>query len=385
MVARSCASILLALVLAACGAGTPTTAPTSAGATAAVTAAPPFAPPTAEPTAAPDVARLYAAKGRQLTSGTLQYSGTLQDPSPWAAGPLSGTAEWDAATNQTLVSTTGPEATMSVETLIAGGKTYLRRNGGPWVAAPSGVASPLVTQLQATLAVTFTDTGTEVRNGQTLHKLSPTTTVAFDPATLIPDAAPIAGGTTTLTVYAAEDGSAVLATVAVAFAGNQLNAEFTFASLGTGGPLTAPAADDVWPTFTSTRWDASIAHPKGWKYEKGSDYDAWLSSGFPFFSFGRDSVSADAQAEATKEFNRQKSFYGGSKGTMADAVLDGVAGHFIKVTGHDSYYGANVVVYEVIAQVGKKLYWIFWESKQGNEAKDLATFQDIVSTFRFVP
>jgi hypothetical protein len=378
MVVRRGALVAAALLVAACGSSSPTASPPSAPPSGAATVTPTVAPPTTTPTAAPDVAARFAASGDQLASGRLTYTGTLTtgtDPTP-----ISGSATWDSSTNDTAISAgvDGP-GLLSVETLRSG-STWRRRNGGPWVKAAAGDLSPLVSQLQSAAKLQFSDTSAGAAG---LHTLKPTTPAAFDAGTFIPDSAPIESSTVDFALLVDEQGALKGATLALAFGASNATVEITFEPLGSGEGVVAPAAGDIWPLFTSGRWDASIAHPKGWTYEKGSDYDAWLSSGFPYFSFGRDAVSADADAEARKEFNYQKDYFNG-KGTMVDAVLDGVPGHLITVKGRDLYYSANVVVYEVIAQVGKRLYWIFWESKQGNEAADLEKFQDIVSTFSFV-
>lgn len=380
MVARSFASIPLALLLAACGASAPSNVPSTSGPTGAQSSVPSVTlAPTAEPTAAPDVAALFATAADQLASGRLTYTGDYDDGT--ASTPISGLASWDTATNQTRIQSgvDGPALT-SVETLRVD-STWRRRNDGPWVKVASAAASPLVAQLQAAAKLPFTDTGTDAAGN---HTLTPNTAVEFEPATFLPGAAAVDGEAVAFVFVVDGQGHAVKAILQLTFGAAKVDVEIAFADLGAGSPAAAPAADDVWAVFTSSRWDASIAHPKGWKYEKGSDYDAWLAPKFDFFSFGRDAVSADADKEATKEFNLQKGYFNG-KGTMVDFVLDGVAGHLITVKGRDSYYSANVVVYEVIAQVGKKLYWIYWESKQGDEDADLATFLDIVSTFSFVP
>jgi hypothetical protein len=382
MIIRRGVPIAAALLLAACGSSSPTAIPPTAAPTILATPGATAVSPTAAATAAPDIAALFAASIASLGSGALEYSG--QAALDGAAATLAGDATWTDTTNQTRVASTAGDIDVSVETLVTGGKAFLRRNDGPWVKAESAATSTLVRQVQAAAALAYTDQGVETKDGAALHKLVPTTAAAFDPATFLPAHPAVQDAQVTLAFYADDTGAAALATIGFTFGGSSVDVELRFSSLGAGTAAAAPASGDVWAVFTSTRWGASIGHPKGWTYEKGSDYDAWLSSGFPFFSFGRDAVSADADAEAAKELNLQKSFFGGSS-SMVDAVLDGVPGHLITVKGHDSYYNANVVVYEVIAQVGKRMYWIYWESKRGNEAADLQMFEDIVSTFSFVP
>lgn len=67
--------------------------------------------------------------------------------------------------------------------------------------------------------------------------------------------------------------------------------------------------------------------------------------------------------------------------TNEAATLGGVKARVLALGGTNA--GVKVTTYEVIAVKGKYVYALVWFSKAGDEAAALATFTQMVSSFKF--
>jgi hypothetical protein len=381
------AAVLLSLVLGACQTSpqpSPTSAP-SAGAPGPTAAA--VAPTqTADP---PNVAALFSAAASKLTNATYTFTGTATIG--LVQSTISGTATVNGPDSlQALTTTVGGVETTTHATQTAG-KRYVDGAGLPWLEAPgTATAHNLGAELLRAAGATVTDAGVEDHAGAQLHRLVTAQAAQFAPIAIVPGAADAEEATATITFYATDTGAPAAATIAATWTQPQgkdtvdasLTVDVQISQLGIQLPITVP--EHVWTVFKSSRWHYSLAYPDDYAYSKDKVGDYFDGPVFGGAYAGRTSalgfgLNAIAKGEASY---LKKAF--AAKSVKNDAFkVGGVQARLLTLTGYNKSLKSKVTLYEAVAVKGGNVYVIGWVAKPGNEAAELATFKELVATFKF--
>jgi hypothetical protein len=375
------AAIIISALLAGCQPA-PSTAPANSDGAVPTDAA------VVSPSPGIDVVPLFAAAIKAMSSGVVAIDGTA------VVGPvqvtIAGTSTFDGPDSKGEITTTVAGVSSVVETVKVAGSAYSKTGDGPWLAVttPSG-DSDFNTALKNSAASSFTDNGTQTRDGQVVHELVASDSSSFDPKAFLGSATGVTnvGGTTTF--YCAEDGTPVGATIEVTWtqaAGTQtlngsMTMEMKFSALGTAQTIRAP--DVVWKPFTSTRWAFSLAYPPDYDHDSDKNYDYFIGPGTTFMTASRAknlgyTLNVIAKGEATQ----LKRLLGAKTVSNTAITVSGLTGRLLSGTGTNKDLGGKVVVHEAIVVKGKFVYYVAWFSAVGNEAADLATFMQTVATFK---
>ena len=380
MTARSIGAILitLAIVLGGCSPSAPASAP---AATVTPTPSPAVLAPSATP--GPDVAALLADRYAAVTSGELTLEGTL------VIGTTQATFRGASRSNgpdeaSTLTMIVGGRASTEQRVRLAGTR-YVQRGNGPWLLdtnAPSG--SDLEGALKAALkAAKDLDAG---KLGAANHRVV-AANQPFDPANF-GFTAPSAKGTATYSFLAKADGTPVSVIIAATWrqpSGEQtvdasLDLTLTFGRLNTKPAIAAPTP--VWQAFVSDRWAYSVAYPSDYDYSKDKEADYFLAPSFGLVSVARvDSAGYTLNEFAQAALAESKKALNAKTATNQAATLGGVKARLLTVGGTNA--GVKVTTFEVLAVKGKYVYDMVWFSEAGDEAAALATFTQMMSTFKF--
>ena len=374
------------LVVGACQTA-PAPTPTGAAATtaAAATVVPTVLP---SPTAPPDVAKLFAAQTDSLKSGEISFEGSATIG--LVQFTMSGTTTFSGIDSAGKTTTTLAGVAATTEAVQVAGKRYVKTGTGPWLEAPVVTATDLQTQLSTSAKGALTDSGTEQRDGQEVHKLVPSAASTFDPAALLSTIAGASNVKAELAFYALEDGTPVGSSIDVTWTqavgattvNGSISFDIRFSRLGTPQTIRVPAG--VWVPFTSSRYHFSIAYPADWSTYKAKGVDEFDAPVFTYVlgtrgkSFGF-TLNAIAKSEATSI----KKFVSGKTSTNDATVMGGLTARIVSSTGTAKTLKKKVVAYEAIVVKGSYVYYLLWVSEAGNEAADLATFKQIVGTFAF--
>ena len=373
-------AFVLVLFLGGCAAATPSTAPvaTVGPSTTASVAAP-------TPTAGPDVAKLLAEQYGMVTSGATTMTGSLVIGNVRAT--FSGTGLFNGPdSTQTLTTTVGGTGSTRQTATVAGAR-YVRAGDGPWLADTSSSSGDrLRTALEDALDVAHDlDAGVV---GSANHRIEAADR-PFDPVTM-GFAAAATGGTATYTFEAKPDGTPV--SVAIAATWRQtgdgapidaaLDLTLTFSDLGSRPRISAP--DDVWERFRSARWAYQVARPSDFDLTSDDDYDLLIGPNERFVSMARASTGGDGlNLLARGEVALLKDMLGTKAVTNVGITLGGLNARLLSATGTNKELGGRVVIHEAIAVQGKFWYSFVWVSTVGNEAADLTTFRQLLSTVCF--
>jgi hypothetical protein len=374
------------LIVAGCQSAQPTAGPTSAATGAPPSVAASTAP---SPSAAANVAPLFVEAMKGLSSGVVDLDGSA------TVGPIkvtiSGTSTFDGPDNQGTLTTTVGGVSSVVETVLVAGKSYSKTGDGPWLPAATRSGGDLTGSLKNSAAGSFTDQGTESRNGATVHKLVASSGSAFDPSVFLASATGVSNVSGTTTFYCADDGTPAGATIQLTWtqtAGTQsldasMTFEINFSSLGTAQSIRAPEA--VWQRFDVAKKGYSIAYPPGYDHTAKQGYDYFVAPESSFYFASRiDTQGLSLNLIARSETSSAKSLLNTKTVTNTATTMGGVAGRLLSAKGTSADLGGKVVFYEAIVVKGKFAYFVAWVSKQGNEAADLATFRQVIATFRFL-
>ena len=379
--------LALATALVVACQNTPTVAPSPGGSTTPSAAPPSTAPSPSE--AAVDVAPLFVEALKHLDSGIVEIEGTA------TVGPIkvdvSGTTTFDGPDNKGKVtSTVGGVATVS-ETVKVAGQAYAKSGDGPWLAVAASSGKDLSSSLKNASASSFTDKGTTTRNGATVHQLEGTGSAAFDPSVFLSSATGISNVHGTTTFYCKDDGTPVGATIDLTYTqtiGGQaldaaLNFEITFSSIGSSQTIRAPEV--VWKRFNVEKRGYSVAYPPNYDHTARQAFDYFVGPNDSFFFGSRVATQGYTLNIITKsEISSAKTSLKAKAVSNEDVVVGGIPGRLLKATGSSADLGGKVVFYEAIVVKGKYAYFIAWVSHVGNEAEDLATFMQVLSTFQFL-
>lgn len=374
------------LAVAACqSAPAPTPSP---GGTAAATPEPTAAAPTA--TAAPvDVSALFTEKWKAVDSGVFTFEATVRSGLVQVA--MSGNSTFDGPDSRTRISTTVGGVRVDTETVQVAGKRYMQTGSGPWLEVPvTSSSNDLGSQIATAAKGGLKDVGTEQRNGETVHRLEPTTS-SFDPSALLgASAAAVQDMAIEMAFFAAEDGTPKAATIEATWkqkVGEQLtdgSMEFglTFSRLGSDQTIRAP--EDVWKAFTSSRYHFRIAHPAEWTYFKAKGADELDAPYYAYVLASRGKAQGFSLNQwAKNEVAAIKAFVSTSSVSNEGRTLGGVQARILSGTGKAKDLGKKVVLYEAVAVKGGFVYFVIWVSEVGHEAEDLALFQQMLGTFAY--
>lgn len=378
-------ALVVSLAAVACGT-TPAVSEAPSTSAAVATAAPTIVP-TPIPTAPPDVAALFAAQADSLKSGVLTVEGTATVGSVQLT--MSGTSRYSGIDNDSRLITTVAGVATEVASVEVAGKRYEKKGDGPWLETAVSTGPGLASSLRTIAKGALTDTGTVQRNGQTVHKLVPNSSAAFDPASLLGSTAGATNMAAKPTLYAAEDGAPAGASIEATW--TQASGETTvqvsmsidikFSSLGSAQTIRVP--DHVWIPFTSTRYGSSLAYPDDFEYEKDKDYDWFWAPTFGGMSLARAASGGySLTAWGKSMLDLWKKELRNDTSSNESYTLAGVKARLLTISGKDDN-DDKVVVYSLVAIKGKYAYVIEWYGLAGNEAADLATFKQVLSTFAF--
>lgn len=373
------------LTIAACQ----STPPATSAPTATAGAASPAATVAPSPTESADVVALFAAKAGSFKSGVMKFTGSATVG--LTEVKLSGNTTFSGFDNSSQVSATVAGVEVQSETVQVVGKRYSRTGTGPWLEIPiTNTSGDLSTQIGSAAKGSLKDEGTEDRNGQTVHKLVPSSTGAFDPSALLSGVTGAQDMHVDLAFYVTGDGTPVAASITAtwtqkvgeqSYAGS-LEFELTFSSLGQ--PQTIRIPEDVWVKFTSSRYHFAIAHPDDWTFFKAKGADELDAPTYAYVLASRQkSLGYTLNQWAKNEAASLKSFLGGKSISNEATTLGGVQARFLSGSGKAKQLGKTVVVYEVVAVKGGFEYFIVWVSQVGKADADKATFLQILSTWAY--
>ena len=385
---RACVIALVAILGVSACQSAPAATPTAGATTAAAT---PEASADASPSAPPvDVVALFTEKTKSFDSGVMTMQGTA------TVGliqiRLTGSVTFSGPDNRTRVTSTVGGVDVDGETIQVAGKRYSKTGDGPWLEVPiaagsSGLSSQLATSAKSSLK----DEGTVERHGDTVHKLVPASTDAFDPSSLLSSVSGARDMHLDLAFYVADDGTPVGATITASWtqdvngqaANGSLDFDLTFSHLGQAQTIRIPP--DVWPVFSSARYHFTIAHPADWTFFKAKGADELDAPYYAYIIASRQKAEGGNLNQWAKgQVTGLKSFLGGKPVSNEDATIGGVSARFLSGTGKARDLGGkNVVAYEAVALKGGFVYFVLWVSEVGNEAGDRALFEQMLSTFKF--
>jgi hypothetical protein len=381
--------IALATVVAIAGCqsapqATPTSAPSSPAPSPEITAAAPS--PTVEPV---DVVKAFTAKAGDFGSGVITLTGTA------TVGliqvKLSGTSAFSGPDSQSLMTTTVGGIESKSETIQAAGKRYVRNGEGPWLEVPiSSSSSELSRQIGSAAKGGLKDVGTEQREGQTVHKLVPTSSDAFDPSSLLSSISGAEDMHADIAFFVAGDGTPVAFTIAATWTqkvnGQSVNGsmdfDLAFSHLGQSQPITIPS--DVWQRFTSSRYEFAMARPAEWTYFKAKDADEFDAPYYAYVLTNRHKTNGITLNEIAKfEASSLKTFIGGKAVSNESATVGGATARFLAGSGKAKSLGKTVQTYEAVVVKGAFVYYVLWVSEAGHAGEDRALFQEMLGTFAF--
>jgi hypothetical protein len=366
----------IALVLAGC-APAATETPT---ATPLVTASPAATPsPTPSPTpldvATPFLAALHEARSARLaTSGTFTVGGQIVD--------FTGT--WTYAGSDTELSTTYSDG-RTVYNVTKAGLGFTKQGNGPWLPDEGPPTNgDLWAAFQAISRLTAT--GTEQRDGEALHRLEIPAGTTLDLAHY--GLASLANPTISVEFLAQEDGTPaylIVTATGTTTVGDQVvpttaTIEWRFTQVG--GSLVVNRPADVWQRFTSERFHYALAYPGEWDVvttEKG--FDLFISPGEPFAFAGRAKVPSGTTLNVVAKAEIENAKPQFKLDSNEAYTLDGRKARLL--TFHGKVEGEKVVLYFVVSLKSSREYFVAWRAPAGNEAVDRATFEQMLSTYRF--
>jgi hypothetical protein len=373
------------VALAACQSA-PQPSGSAATAPAATTTATVAPTATAQPV---DVVRLFTEKSKDFDNGVVSFSGTATVG--LVQVKLNGSSTYSGPDSSTLTTTTVGGVESQVETVQVAGKRYLKSGAGPWLEVPITTTSGDFTSQVGTAAKgSLRDEGTEQRQGQTVHRLVPTSSAGFDPSALLSS---VKGATDTkvdLAFYVAEDGTPVAAKVEATWtqkAGEQsLNGSLSFDLLFShvGQSQTVRIPTDVWLAYSSTRYHFAMARPAEWTFFKAKDADEFDAPYYAYTLVSRHKTQGlTLNTLAKYEVSAMKAFVGGKAVANEAATLSGTTARFLTASGKSKELGKTVQVYEAIAVKNDFVYYVLWVSEVGHAADDLALFQEMLGTFSY--
>jgi len=375
------------LVIAACQ-NAPTVAPTPGGSGGTPSGAPPSTAPSPSE-AAVDVAPLFVEAIKNLDSGIVALDGSA------TVGPIkvdiSGTTTFDGPDSKGKTTTTVAGVATVNETVHVAGKSYAKSGNGPWLESPPSSGCDLSTSLKDASPSSFTDKGTTTRNGATVHQLESSGSGAFDPAVFLCSSPGVSNVTGSTTFYCTDDGTPVGATIELTYTqtvgaqalDGSLTFEISFSSIGSSQSISAP--DSVWARFNVDKRGYSIAHPANYDHTARQGFDYFVGPDDSFYFGSRVATQGyTLNAIAKSEISSAKSSLNAKAVTNEDVVVGGVAGRLLNANGSSADLGGKVVFFEAIVVKGKYAYFVAWVSHAGNEAADLATFMQVLSTFQFL-
>lgn len=370
---------MVALLLAACGAGgrQAATTPTSSAA------------PTASPTP-PDVVSAFVGKLSNGLTADATLTGTIEVGQ--VNGTLAGTYVFGTNGDFSYQITTTIGGSQQVSRGVRVASTRYSRDGdGPWLTtAPSASASgePGPADLFSHLAM-LQDAGVVTHGGDRVHLLRAPGGLTVPPAALGLTDPSLVDPHATVDFYAQDDGTPAGMTVTATWSQGAAGAtlagkavmDLTFSSVGY--PITVTAPDDVWTQFESVPQHFTVDHPGAWGYKAdavSASFAAPDDSAGVWIGLGAEAKGLDQQtwnravlAGATKEFGR-------SDGSLTVTVA-GIATTAYEF--HGTSNGQAVFFMDVPVVRSGKGYEIQWYSLPGYEQDDIATFKTVLATFAF--
>lgn len=273
---RGAALVLVAALVAACGGTAATAAPTSAP-----------TPSPVSPTSTPfDVGAAFLAivSGPEFAA-KFELDGTIEMGVTVA---MSGTIEGSGANSRQTTTVTFGTVTTTSESVKVGSQTWERTLPGPWLAKPAGATGGMTLAKWLGGLTTLSDLGTEVRGGETLHRLQPATGSKLPPDALGLDPRQFSNPDIAIEMYAKDDGTPALFEMrgswVQALNGQQVTVELSMDIKVTnvGVPVTITAPTDVWTSYASNL-GYTAAHPAGFTVEPGKDGDTYRKDGADWF------------------------------------------------------------------------------------------------------
>ena len=280
------------------------------------------------------------------------------------------------------------------------GKRYQRTGTGPWLEVPINGASPdLASQLRSSAEGSLTDSGTEERDGQTVHRLVPGAGSAFDPAAILSSTTGVTDVTAELVFLVTENGLPVGATIEItwtqavanAFVQASLSFELKFNQVGFPQLILKPR--DVLVVYKSRDFDYSLAHPEPWFENPGKDEDSFTIvstdvGGTDIFLGGsrliidRYPLPSGKLSDAVRAVVSAREKELGGKATMEDIEVAGRPAVLVTSSGIAGVF--PLTAYDVIVVRGKTFYDLLWVADMSGMVMDeLAIFRELLTTFEF--
>jgi hypothetical protein len=383
MARRLLPTLIVAIIVAACGgaAATPTPAPT------------PVATATPAPTPSPSAADVSAAFVKAITAPDYAAAAEIRGAISIAGtdGTLGGDALMidDSSQSNTIITIAGTtESTESIEQSEkspGGAKTWTRQNQGPWVERePKGEPS-LFETIEALSGIE--DVGIVMKDGKPLHHLQAKGGNEISPEALGFDIKGATDPSFTLDLYATEDGTPAIIAV---------NGSWTQDSGGTQVPvgvdveyvLSEPSASasivpplDPWTLFTSKPFKYEMAHPAEWTVEATKTQDSYLLDGQPYVFVApepRAATMTTAQFATALKKTYKPQF--GAPTSETDTRLGGQAAKRLIFEFKNETGQAVTLVDDVTVRDGTG-WEVFVATTGGRE--DIPIFDQFVSTFAF--
>lgn len=296
-------------------------------------------------------------------------------------GSISGSADVDGPDSRFEMTFELAGAPTTVEMVTIGSESYERENDGPWVRTAETDDSGELGEWLTTVK-TVEDRGVETVDGRRLHHLAPSAPPS--PQIFGLTEADIADASVTADFYADDRGRPVILvfTLAGAVAGVDVEMEFRMEFAGPPGDIVTP--QDVWPVFSSERFDLSIGYPTDWSTRERADFDVVQArSGFPrVFLWRDDKPRGLTDAQAPGAFVRVVARSAGVRPENVESYTANDLGGLLATFQAAGRGGASGLYFAGVC--GDDVCQLMWQSMPGSEAEDRGTFEDILGTLAVI-
>jgi hypothetical protein len=305
-------------------------------------------------------------------------------------GEVSGSILYDAGDSSQTFSITVAGVNSTNATIHVGSMRYAKAGDGPWLvdASPVKRTSPGLSDFLTKLSG-LVDKGPEQHDGAATHRLELPAGTVVDPAMFGLSNPSMTSPTAAIVFYATADGRPVAIDVEAAWtqaAGGQsipVKMSLDLAFVQIGGNVMVSAPDDVWQPFHSKRYHYSIAHPGDWDVSVESQgADVFTSPQAPYLvatRFPSHGYSLSVITKATILAAKVKDH----AANVANVAFSLAGSPARLLTYHATLGGTRYVLYEVLCVKAGYVYDAAWFSPRGNDVNDLATFEEMLSTFAF--
>lgn len=377
VVARTMALPFAAVLLLACGGGSPTPVPTAVP-----------TPTAAAPTASPiDVgaAFLEIVNDPDFTA-KIALEGKIE---MGLTAVMTGTMEGSGTGSRQTMSTTVAGVTTTTELLSIGQLSWTRTLPGPWLAKAAGSEDGLGKWLGGLTALD--DLGLETKAGASLHHLRPEGGSKVPADALGLDPAQFSNPDISIELYAKEDGTPALFVFSGSWIQKVNGQDFNVALAidmtisNVGVPITFTPPTDVWTPYTSSL-GYSVAHPADFTVVPSAEGDTYQLDGVDWFYAVPYPEGKGLTAEGFRDaiLEAYAADPGAPRAAPVKTATAGGVGYRMAFE-LKAANGTDLVIVDVLTVHGDLGWEISLVTTPSDEAADTKLFDVFLSTFKFAP